>query len=370
MFSAKLKTQLQQALIENDRLQLENNQLAQRIEQLEQQQAQLQDQLAQQQRERTTLTGVYHSLGNFGNSLSGVKNSFMNLADTLNAEKSSALLAAEHSDSSRNAFSRIAESLQATYQLMETAAEQVSNLTQRAEEIGGFVQLIHDVASQTNLLALNAAIEAARAGEAGRGFAVVADEVRNLAQRTSTATEDISRLVQDIQVETREAREIMNRGARDAEQHAADSQHAVVSMHELLELSQRMEQAISASAILANVELANIDELELKLEVYKVFFGISSLQPEDFPDEQQCRLGQWYYQGDGRELFANMPDYRNMEDPHKAVHDQAINATRHYRAGRLEQALEALNAMEQANHSVMQGLNSMLTQLNARQQAH
>lgn len=363
MFFAKLKTQLHQEQTENQRLAQENQQLLQRIEQLEQEQQQLQHQLDQQQRERTTHQGVYTSLGSFGDSLNGVKNSFMNLANTLNIERASALRAAEHSDTNRAAFERIAENLQATFRLMHQAAEQVSSLSQRAEEIGGFVQLIQEVANQTNLLALNAAIEAARAGEAGRGFAVVADEVRNLAQRTSGATEDISRLVQDIQDETRMAREIMDQGAADAGNHASESQQAVANMHELLELSQRMEQAISGSAILANVELANIDELELKLEVYKVFFGISDALPEDFPDEQHCRLGQWYYQGDGRELFADMQDYRAMEDPHKAVHDEAINAVRHYQAGQLEQALDALNAMEQANHTVMRGLNSMLHKL-------
>jgi len=363
MFSAKIKAQLQHSQHENDRLSLENQQLQQRLAQLEQEHQHMQQQLAQNKREQRTHQGVYTSLGSFGDSLNGVKNSFMNLADTLNAERDSALRAAEQSDTSRAAFERIAENLQATFQLMHTAAEQVGSLSQRAEEIGGFVQLIQEVASQTNLLALNAAIEAARAGEAGRGFAVVADEVRNLAQRTSGATEDISRLVQDIQSETRQAREIMDQGALDAESHVVESQQAVANMHELLGLSQRMEQAISASAILANVELANIDELELKLEVYKVFFGISDTMPEDFPDEQHCRLGQWYYQGDGRELFANMPDYRAMEDPHKAVHDQAVNAIRYYRANQLEQALDALNAMENANHTVMRGLNAMLHKL-------
>ncbi|NLD15164.1 MAG: chemotaxis protein [Gammaproteobacteria bacterium] len=360
MFSAKLKHQLRQSQHENDRLQLENQQLQQRVLELQQQQDALQHQLEQNSRERSTHQGVYSSLGSFGDSLNGVKNSFMNLADTLNNEKASALRAAEHSDSSRAAFSRIAENLQATFQLMQNAATQVSNLNRRAEEIGGFVQLIQDVASQTNLLALNAAIEAARAGEAGRGFAVVADEVRNLAQRTSGAAEDISRLVLDIQNETRRARELMDQGAQEAENHAAESQQAVASMHELLELSQRMEQAISSSAVLANVELANIDELELKLEVYKVFFGISDTRAEDIPDEQHCRLGQWYYSGDGRELFAGLQDYRAMEDPHRAVHDHARDAIRFYRNGELEQALCALNAMEQANLRVMHGLNSML----------
>lgn len=366
MFSSKLKQRLQQSQTDNDQLRLENQRLQERIDALEQQQQQLLFEQQQGSRRRTTLQGVYSSLGSFSDSLNGVKNSFLDLATSLNHEKESALRAAEQSDSNREAFGRIADNLQATYQLMQDAASQVSNLSQRAEEIGGFVQLIQEVASQTNLLALNAAIEAARAGDAGRGFAVVADEVRSLAMRTSGAAEDISLLVQDIQQETRQAHTTMEQGAKNTESYMLESQQAVASMHELLELSHRMEKAISSAAILSNVELANIDELELKLEVYKVFFGISDLQPEDIPDEKHCRLGQWYYSGDDRELFINLSGFTAMEDPHRAVHDQAINAIRHYRNDELEQALDALNAMEQANLTVMNGLSGMLQELERR----
>ncbi len=366
MFSTRSKQQLKQALAENAELGSQNTALQQQVTRLEQQLAAEQQELAQLRRERQVHNGVFTSLGSFGDSLNGVKNSFEKLTTTLNQEKQSALQAAAHSDNNKRAFSQIAENLDSTFQRMSQASEKVSNLSRRAEEIGGIVQLIQEVADQTNLLALNAAIEAARAGEAGRGFAVVADEVRNLAQRTSQATEDISSLVLRIQTETREACDVMESGAQAAEQHSVESQQAVVSMHELLELAKRMEAAITDSSILANVELANIDELELKLEVYKVFFGISQIGAQDIPDEQHCRLGQWYYSGEGRELFTQMSDYRALEAPHKAVHDHAIEAIRLHQQQRLEEALQQLNAMEQANLTVMQGLSRLVEKALAR----
>ena len=304
--------------------------------------------------------GVFANLSSFGESLSGVRQSFAGLASSLAGEKEAATEAARQSGVNKESFEGIAGNMKSMFGKIQQASGSVDSLHQRTGQIGGIVQLIKAIADQTNLLALNAAIEAARAGEAGRGFAVVADEVRKLAERTTQATAEIAGLVGAIQEETKSAKLIMDDGADSAGRCSSDAEAATRAMGDLLILAQDMAHTAAASALLSNVEHANIEELQLKLEVYKVFMGQSQIRPEDLPDETQCRLGQWYYSDEAKANLSRLPGYREIEDPHRAVHVQARLAVALYREGKLDDALVALRAMEAANLTVMNGVERIL----------
>ena len=136
----------------------------------------------------------------------------LNIADNMGATERLAQENAQQTRIGRNSMQEASSSLEHIATSLNSTATVINTLGQRSQEIGGIVGVITSIAEQTNLLALNAAIEAARAGEQGRGFAVVADEVRNLASRTRQATDEISGMIQSIQQETGNAISTMEHG--------------------------------------------------------------------------------------------------------------------------------------------------------------
>ena len=219
--------------------------------------------------------------------------------------------------------------------------------------------MIREIADQTNLLALNAAIESARAGEAGRGFAVVADEVRKLAERTSTATTDITNLVQQIRNNSTDSRDQMNSLASQANQFSDSGQDTAQTMRQLIEMSTSMEKTINHASLNSFCDLIKVDHLVFKLKVYKVLLGISDEGAKDLASHQNCRLGKWYYEEDGNKYFSQLKGYQCIEAPHVKVHECAHTALREHAAGNHEQANKAVEEMEAASLNMLQELDDM-----------
>ncbi len=156
--------------------------------------------------------------------------------------------------------------MQRISEVVNKSAKTVMELGKSSDQIGEIISVIDDIADQTNLLALNAAIEAARAGEQGRGFAVVADEVRKLAERTTKATKEIADMIKKIQSETKGAVTAMNEGTKEVEHGITLAEDAGRSLKEIVAISQRVTEMVAQIATGSDQQAQAAEHISASIE--------------------------------------------------------------------------------------------------------
>ena len=195
-------------------------------------------------------------------------------------------------------------------------AKKVEELGKRSDEIGRIVGVIDDIADQTNLLALNAAIEAARAGEQGRGFAVVADEVRKLAERTTRATKEIAQMIQNIQDETRVAVTAMEAGTQQVEEGVHSTAEAGQSLNQIIELAEQVGEMITHIATAATEQFSASEQVNQSMD------QIARLIQESAAGTQEAAKACQHLSGLALDLQKMVNDFRlgHVKTPSRAEH--------------------------------------------------
>jgi methyl-accepting chemotaxis protein len=191
-------------------------------------------------------------------SFAGVASNTANVADSAQEATDFAVKGGEVVTETISGMSRISHSV-------KESAHTVEALGKRSEQIGEIIEVINDIAGQTNLLALNAAIEAARAGEQGRGFAVVADEVRKLAERTTTATNEIDVMIKGIQNDTHRAVDSMQAGTKEVEAGVSLANQAGDALQQIVESVKSVTEMVQQIAAAAEEQSTTGEEVTANL---------------------------------------------------------------------------------------------------------
>ena len=260
---------------------------------------------------------------NLLNNLTKNQNDFRILTTEMDAVENLSKTSAKMASENKNTVIEVAGELKNVYTMANTMRDSSNELSASSDEIAEMASVISSVADQTNLLALNAAIEAARAGEHGRGFAVVADEVKNLAENTKNTAKKITDIVSRFSV----ASLSMLNSTQEMAEIAESSRNTITnfehSFGQFAETAQKSFEKVAYTKVICNASLIKVDHLVYMQRAYRVLES-NDLQCAEAKaisvDHNSCRFGNWYNGGEGHKMYSHLPIYSEINEPHSQIH--------------------------------------------------